>query len=400
MGVKPAKRIGKTEREKEVLLGLIDYYLDTGKPVGSTTLKETGFDHLSSATIRNYFSKLEEEGYLYQPHASGGRIPTEKAFRFYASEYLENGIVPAETLKSIEKIKALESREIHTLIHKALDELSRITGCAAFISAPRFDRDFIVDIKVVPIDHERTLCIVVTDFGSIEPEILYTDQKLNLHAAKRIEGYLQARLMGQEIQSTLEPDEEALAQKFYNEIMVRFLVGTSNFTEEEILRTGFSNMLKHAEFLEPQVLSDSMALFENSIGLRHLLRDTTSHGKIRFWIGDDLFNFGAKSKQTSVVAMPYAIYKQFVGGFGVLGPMRLPYRELFGVLRALGEALTSCITKNLYKFKLTFRQPEKFSFGELNVPRIEQKLIPRIENKPTARKVEPLIGKSRKKVKK
>ena len=78
----------KQERERDVLLGLVGYYIKTAKPVGSDTLKETGFPHLSSATIRNYFQHLEEDGFLMQHHTSSGRIPTAKAFRFYADTAL------------------------------------------------------------------------------------------------------------------------------------------------------------------------------------------------------------------------------------------------------------------------------------------------------------------------
>ncbi len=76
----------KEERQYKVLIALIEHYILTGKPVGSNTLRESGLDHLSSATIRNYFASLEELGLLEQQHASGGRTPTEKAFRLYAQE--------------------------------------------------------------------------------------------------------------------------------------------------------------------------------------------------------------------------------------------------------------------------------------------------------------------------
>ena len=80
------RRASKQDRERDVLLGLVDLYIRHGKPVGSQTLQEEGFEHLSSATIRNYFAKLEMEGFLRQHHTSGGRSPTDKAFRLYAEE--------------------------------------------------------------------------------------------------------------------------------------------------------------------------------------------------------------------------------------------------------------------------------------------------------------------------
>src|SRR5690349_18344642 len=91
------KRPAKDQRERLVLLGLVDLHLSSGKPIGSNTLRENGFENLSSATIRNYFMKLEEDGFLKQQHSSGGRIPTEKGFRLYAQECLKNG--PASSTK-------------------------------------------------------------------------------------------------------------------------------------------------------------------------------------------------------------------------------------------------------------------------------------------------------------
>src|SRR3989338_10379321 len=98
------KRLPKTDREQAVLLGLIELYLKTGKPIGSHTLQENGFDSLSSATIRNYFGKMEEQGYLKQQHTSGGRIPTEKAFRLYADSYQSQGILEKAQEEALEKV--------------------------------------------------------------------------------------------------------------------------------------------------------------------------------------------------------------------------------------------------------------------------------------------------------
>ena len=375
--IKPInKRSEKVLREKEVLFGLIEYFLETGKAVGSNTLKETDLDHLSAATIRNYFASLEEKGYLHQPHTSGGRIPTEKAIRLYAEEITDQEMVEEDLFSEIEEIRKEASREVQTLVRRSVEILSRISATAAFISAPRFDRDFIVDIKVVPIDKERILSVIITDFGSLQPEVLHIEHELTSHAAKRIENYLHHRVMGQENTEHLSSQEILIAQKIYNEIMVRFLVGYTNFSEEEIIRTGFSRMLQYPEFREAAVLAESMSLFENNTSLRHLAKDTIAHQSLRFWIGTDLAPFGAKTEKTSVLAIPYMINNQPVGALGLLGPLRLNYRKLFGILRALSHALSFCLTNNLYKFKLTYREPERF------VPLIAEKKVARITHQP------------------
>lgn len=368
------KKVQKSDRELEVLFGLVEAFLENGKPIGSSTLKEASFDHLSSATIRNYFASLEEDGYLTQAHSSGGRIPTEKAFRLYAQKFTDQGVIESEALEAINEIRKQETKEIVSLIRKSVEDLSRLSNTSAFISLPRFDRDFLVDIKVLPIDSHRLLFALVTDFGSVQTEIIQVDEKISLFSAKRIESYLRYRLTGQDKPENLEEEEERIGLKVYNEVVIRFLVGYSH-TNEEIFRAGFSKMLHYPESRDPAALAECLALFENSTAVRHILRDTVSHDGLRFWIGSDLVPFHAGAKDVSVIAIPYYVNTQAVGALAVLGPTRVPYRTIFGILRAMSAALSNAITQNLYKFKITYRQPEHFQLmlPDIKLPRIEYK---------------------------
>ncbi|MFV0341068.1 MAG: heat-inducible transcriptional repressor HrcA [Parachlamydiaceae bacterium] len=369
------KKIERSQKEMEVLIGLIDHYLLSGKPVGSHTLKDAGFDHLSSATIRNYFVKLEEDGYLEQLHTSGGRIPTEKAYRFYAEQCKDRSVLEEKALREVAQLKKISSKEIAKILRTYADKLSHFADSAVFISSPRFEQDFITDIKVLPIDTTRCLFAIVTDFGSVQTEILPTKEKMTSFSAKRIEQYLHARLTGQENLQPLEPEEELFAKEFYNEIVLRFLASYTNFMEEDLYWHGFSKLLHYPDFHDPAILAESLALFENSMGMRHLVRDTLAHNELKCWVGSDLSPFAGKEAQATVIAIPYKIHQQPVGAIGVLGPMRLPYRKLFGLLEALSDALSECLTNNLYKFKLSFRQPEPL------VKRIEHKPIKLIEHR-------------------
>jgi len=347
----------KQDRQKKVLLGLVEFYLKTGKPVGSHTLKEAGFEDLSSATIRNYFSNLEDEGYLHQQHSSGGRIPTDNAYRLYAQEYVhasEKGIEEA----SLDALKQAETREIAAYLQKAAETLSAYTNCATFLSAPRFDHDYIIDLKLVPIDSIRCLCAIITDFGVVKTEILATEKKITAFMAKRLEAYFHWRLTGNDKPQSLTSDEEALAQRFYNELMVRFIVGYSNFTDEEVYRTGFSKLLGYPEFHHPTALAGSLGLFENVNSMRLLLKECSKVNHLKFWIGGDLTPFTQDVPPCAVLAIPYHIGQQAVGAIGLLGPSRMPYRQIFTVLRTVAENVSHTLTRNIFKYKITFRQPQ------------------------------------------
>lgn len=348
------KKPNKQARERQVLLGLVEVYLKTGKPVGSNTLKEAGFDNLSSATIRNYFAKLEEEGFLTQAHISGGRLPTHQALRLYALEFVD-----ADTdLQLFPELKNAETREIAAYLQEAAEALSRLTQTAVFLSAPRFDHDIVVGLKLVPIDHARCLAVIITDFGLIQTETLQTPQKLSSHAVKRIEAYFHYRLTGND-QPELSVEEEQLAQEFYNELMVRYIVDYAHFSHEEIHQTGFSRLLAYPEFRDPVTLTGSLALFENSHSMRLLLKECAKLNRLKVWIGEDLKNYSQESPHCAVLAIPYCINQQPVGAVGLMGPTRIDYRQLFATLRTFSESISSALTRNIYKYKISFRQPEQ-----------------------------------------
>jgi heat-inducible transcriptional repressor len=367
-----AKLKFKDDRKHQVLLGTIEYYIKTGKPVGSSTLRETGFEFLSSATIRNYFANLEQEGLLTQAHISGGRIPTNAAFKIYADQFLRSENSPSKPSDIFKQIAREETKEIAKLLHLASNQLSDITNTAVFLSAPRFDQDYIVDIKLVPIDHNRTLAIIITDFGVVQTEILPVHKKLTAFSTKRLESYFHFRLNGRNLPENLDKEEEDLALKFYNELMLRYIVGYTNFTDKDILRTGFSKLLTYPDFQDTELLANSLSLFENVHSMRLILRECSKTNQMKFWIGDDLCPYTSTTPDCAVIGVPYYINKQSVGAIGLLGPVRIPYRKLFELLREFSDSISQALTRNIYKFKISLRQPEQES---LEVKKRESRYI-------------------------
>lgn len=359
----PIKRTPKRNRELQVLFGLVEHYIKTGKPVGSDTLKESSFDSISSATIRNYFSQLESEGFLTQSHLSGGRIPTHKAYRAYAQSQIDSIDGQVSSRQIIQELQDQDSREVALYLQNAAEKLSNATNMAIFLSAPRFDQDYVASIKLVSIDNTRCLAVIVTDFGVIRTEVIYTEQKLSVLALKRIESYFYWRLTGHERPENFSGDEEELAKRIYNELMMRYLVNYSNFVDAELYRTGLSNLLSYPEFFDSTVLAEGLALFENAHSMRLLVRECCKHNRLMFWIGDDLSAYTTKTPDCSVVAIPYYINNHVVGAIGLLGPTRMSYSSLFGVMLNFSKGVSETLTKKLFKHKITFRQPLSNTFA-------------------------------------
>jgi heat-inducible transcriptional repressor len=367
------KKPPKDQRERLVLLGLVELYLKTGAPIGSNTLKENGFENLSSATIRNYFAKLEENGYLKQQHSSGGRIPTPLAFRLFAQTHLESSAYNEKDYEKLRTKLSKQSREVAAYLQEAAEVLSQETNCAVFFSAPRFDQDFVLDIKLVGIDQNRCLCILITDFGLIHTETLYTEKKLSNFSLKRIESYFHWRITGMD-KPALTEEEEKIGTRFYREIMLRHIVGYNNFTAEDIYKTGFSKLLHYPDFNNATALASGLSLFENTHSMRALLQECTAANHLSCWIGEDLNQHAPNITACSVIAIPYRINQTTVGAIAILGPLRISYQKLFGVLQAVSSAITETLTKSMYKFKITFRKPQDASL-EFKNPSLSQCLM-------------------------
>ena len=350
------KRKQKEEREHSVLIGLVELYLLTGKPIGSNTLKENGFNHISAATIRNYFSKLETQGFLKQQHSSGGRTPTAEAYKFYANHSLNATEIDPADLKIIKKELSQDTREIAGYLQRASELLSNLTQSAIFLSSPRFDQDLITDVKLMNIDAKRCLCIMITDFGLVHTEILYPPKKLSSFCLKRIEAYFHFRMTGLD-RPKLSKQEEEIATQFYNEILLRYIVDYSNFSAEDVYKTGFSKLIRFPEFRDATILATGLSIFENTGYMRTLLNDCTQSGKLKFWIGNDLDHPAAATLHSTVIAVPYCIHGKPVGAIALLGPIRMPYPKIFGIMRGFSTILSETLTRNLYKYKITYRQP-------------------------------------------
>lgn len=361
------KRPAKDEREKLVLLGLVDLYLDLGQPIGSNTLRENGFENLSSATIRNYFAKLEKKGLLRQQHSSGGRIPTEEAYKIYAQTYIDSPKLKEKEAHGLREKLAKPTREVATYLQRAAEWIAEETDCAVFLSSPRFDQDFILDVKLVSIDHTRCLCVLITDFGMVHTEVLYLEQPVKNKDLDLITHYLQWRISGMD-KPKLSDQLEKLGNHFYKEIMLRHIVTYSNFSAEDIYKTGFSKLLGYPDFQSAASLASGLSLFENEADLRILLQKACASQSTCCFIGNDLDAVSTGISGCSVLMIPYQIHQTTAGAIALLGPNRISYRRLFGILNIVSETMSETLTNSLYKFKITFRKAKPSQIQLENKP--------------------------------
>ncbi len=356
------RKPAKDQRTKLVLLGLVELFLKLGKPIGSNTLRENGFEDLSSATIRNYFAQLEKEGFLKQHHSSGGRIPTELAYKVYIDTVLPASPIQDKDREILQSKIGQESRKMASYLQNVAETLSDLTGCAVFLSSPRFDHDFIFNIKLVQIDPNRCLCVLITDFGQVQTEVLFVEEKLSSFSLKRIENYLHYRLTGLD-RPALNEEEERLASNIYKEIMLRHIVTYSNFSSEDVYKTGFSKLLNHSDFNNAANLASGLSLFENDSDMRLILNHCCKNNQLSCLVGEDLSMLASSMKGCCVIVIPYYIHQTVAGAIALLGPQRIPYKKVFGIMKTASELMSQTLTRSVYKYKITFRRPRMAQLG-------------------------------------
>jgi heat-inducible transcriptional repressor len=370
-------RIAKKDREKSILIGLIDMFIKTNKPVGSNTLKLQGFEHLSSATIRNYFNKLEKTGLLKQHHSSGGRVPTAKAYREYANYYMDKAAITSKEEAALTSKLKRTTKEIASYLNLSADTISEITNCGCFLLLPCFDQDYINTIRLVSIESKKILCIIITDFGLIKTESLNIPRELSDKQVKLIEDFFMWSMGKGEKPHLDEGYLLKLSQHLYNEIIMRHIVGSNNNfdNKDDIYKTGLSKLLTYPEFNNPGTLADSLSLFESYDQMNVLLQETMKINRLTSWIGDELIAFSSNATNCSIISCPYHINTMPVGAVALLGPMRLNYKKIFGMTQAFCRSISDTLTKSVYKYKLSFRQNTNEKANDRNYIKKSKRLI-------------------------
>jgi heat-inducible transcriptional repressor len=181
-------------RHQEILSSIVRLYVETGEPVGSRTISRLRNSRLSPASIRNVMADLAEEGYLSQPHTSAGRIPTEKAFRFYVRSITASRIASADSMRlrnEFSELHTVEARVEHS--SHLLVELTRNVGIAAAIPEMAQELD---QIELVPLADRRVLMILVTRDRMVRNRVVALDEPVSPEELVSIRNYVNRNFSG------------------------------------------------------------------------------------------------------------------------------------------------------------------------------------------------------------
>ncbi|MBQ9886816.1 MAG: heat-inducible transcription repressor HrcA [Lachnospiraceae bacterium] len=337
------------ERKEKILYAIIRNYQETGEPVGSRTISKYSDLNLSSATIRNEMSDLEEMGLIVQPHTSAGRIPTDKGYRLYVDKMmLKNDIVPAGTDDFIlQKVDRME------LMLKQMAKLLAVnTNYATMISAPRYGRTKLKFIQLSQMDENRLLAVIVAEGNIIKNTVIDVEEKLTSEDILSLNLLLNTNLNGltvDEISLGIISKIKSQAGE-HTDIIGKVLDAIAEaISEEEELKvytSGTTNIFKYPELSDGSRASKIINALEEKQQLTNLLIDSSldeDNKGIQVYIGDEtpIQNM----KDCSVVTATYELADGLKGTIGIVGPKRMNYEKVVGTLNKLKENLDDMFSK-------------------------------------------------------
>ena len=192
------------ERKGKLLQAIVHHYIKTGKPVGSAFVAEQGWLELSSATVRNVMADLERESYLTHPHTSAGRVPTDKAYRFYVDSLLELQRLAQMEEERIRKDYEARIREIEGLMLSTSRTLSVLSHYTGFVMSPAMDRARLRHVELIPLDDRRVLAVLVSDTGQVKHRLVVFEKPFVLERLPSLKRMLNEQLQGRPLAEARE----------------------------------------------------------------------------------------------------------------------------------------------------------------------------------------------------
>ncbi|WP_075720219.1 heat-inducible transcriptional repressor HrcA [Roseburia sp. 499] len=336
------------ERKVKILDAIIRNYLDTGEPVGSRTISKYSDLNLSSATIRNEMSDLEEMGYILQPHTSAGRIPSDKGYRFYVDNLMKE---KEQEVTEMKEFMIEHTEKMEQVLQQMAKMLAVNTNYAAMITAPSYQRNKVKFLQLSQVDNDQILAVIVMEGNIVRNKMIPTREALDNETMLKLNILLNTSLNGLSVEqinlgtiSKLK-EQAGIHSNIVSDVLDALAGALQEDEDLEIYTSGTTNILKYPELRDSQKASELLSAFEEKKQLADLVNDTLTSEEtgIQVYIGDE--SPVKNMKDCSVVTATYQLGEGLQGTIGIIGPKRMDYENVVDNLKTLKVQLDNVFTK-------------------------------------------------------
>lgn len=322
-------------RDRDILEILISDYIASAQPVGSRTIAKQHPSIISAATIRNVMADLEERGYLWQPHTSAGRIPTERAMRYYVDSMLKVRELSENEKENIQEHYDGADTNVESLLRRTSNILSAISKYAGIVASPRAEQISFKHIEFIPLSRKRLLGIFVAQNGMVQNRIVECDSEFSYPDLERINNYCNSAFLGLTLAEALEKARQEMEAERaeYDKLLKRAMLMSHSLMSEvpdgNLMIDGEEQLLDTPEFSQIGLLKDVLHALDEKKQIIELLNRCADSEGVRIFIGVES---GIPVNGMSLVTAPYKQGGRVLGTIGVIGPTRMDYSRVIPVV--------------------------------------------------------------------
>ena len=336
-----------SDRKKKILYSLVDDYIVTAEPVSSKKIQEEHLPDYSSATIRNELSALESMGYLVQPHTSAGRVPSQKAFRFYVDQLMVTPLTQDE-ISAIEGHFTDKVSSMQEVMQKVAEVIAEVTHYTSVAVEDAVDKEIVQKIKLVKLSQGNALVLVVSDRNVFKDHIIDIPSNLTEEDLEKVNGWLNKLFTPKKLEelksldlNEILDDELSALRGLFAEVL-DILKEVSN-KKQEIITQGASQILDYPEYSDKDNAKQFLQTIEQK---QKLAKMFTSQGdgmelSIRIGREEDVNLPDGCSLVTAKIGLNNSSY----GNIGVIGPVRMDYKKVVSVLDHMGRLIEKLLSE-------------------------------------------------------
>jgi heat-inducible transcriptional repressor len=336
-----------TPREREVLKDIILMYVLSAEPVSSRSISKHGRLGLSSASIRNVMSDLEELGYLRQPHTSAGRVPTGAGYHLFAESLMGAQTVPARVRRYIDEHLREAPADADGLVAVTSHLLSELSQQVGIVVCPAIGETVLRAIEFVPLTGSRVLVVIVSESGFVDNKVIDTDKPLPREELVRSSNYLTESFAGLTLRQIRDrllvamAEERAKVDELLGSTLELARRSLDLAAGREVLVDGTSAVLAQPELADVLRVRRLIETFADKARLVKMLNACVRGQGVRVVIGED--SDLTSELDFSLVATRYGVGDRERGTLGIFGPSRMEYQRVIPLVHYLGQTLSQML---------------------------------------------------------
>ncbi|WP_027369315.1 heat-inducible transcriptional repressor HrcA [Desulfovermiculus halophilus] len=336
-----------TAREIEVVRIIVQAYIEHAAPVGSRYVAKQSTLKLSAASMRNIMADLTEKGYLHQPYTSAGRVPTDKAFRFYVDTVLSPALLPENTQQDIKEALGQAGLEFSNILEHASKLISAQSSQVGVAVAPKRSMIRLKRIDLVLVRTGLVMAIAIFNGGVVHNKLLPVEPKVTADDLVKYANYLNEKFQDRTIEEIKKDilQEMEQAENRFNALYAKALSlardAFANNNDREVFLDGTLNVLDHLEGKDVSSMRDLLEFLEHRSSLLELVDKLASNEGLIVTFGTEFY--GPELGQWGLISSPYQVQGQKLGVVGTIGPIHMDYSRLMPMVDTIAKMLSDLL---------------------------------------------------------